>query len=141
MVNQSLIIMPVGKVTAKQFLSSTRTKDELTGLPLGLIGSLDQVLRSAGRLIGHVPKYASVSAYMRDVLCWLPVFQRILYRVSALFWRFATSCAPSYLTDLFRPVSDLASRRALRSPACGELLVPQARSALNSVEHSLLLAL
>jgi len=34
------------------------------------------------------------------------------------------------MTDLCRPVSDLASRRALRSSACGELLVPWARSAL-----------
>src|SRR6218665_450488 len=55
----------VGKVTAKQFLSSTRTKIELTGLPLGLIRRLDRV---AARLIGHIPKCASVSAYMRDVL-------------------------------------------------------------------------
>ena len=67
---------------------------------------------------------------MRDVLCWLPVSQRILYRVSALFWRSATGCAPSYLTDLCKLVWDLASRRALRFSACGELLVPQARSAL-----------
>src|SRR6218665_2141162 len=104
MVSQSLIISPVGKVTAQQFLSSTRTKDELPGLPLRLIGSLDQVLRSADRLIGHISKYASVSASMRDVLRWLPVSQRILYRVPALFWRSATGCAPSYLTHLCRPV-------------------------------------
>src|SRR6218665_3578744 len=31
----------------------------LVGLPLGLIGRLDRVLRSAARLIGHIPKYAS----------------------------------------------------------------------------------
>src|SRR6218665_242269 len=37
---------------------------------------------------------------------------------------------PSYLTDLCRPVSDLASRRALRSSARGELSVHRARSAL-----------
>src|SRR6218665_1788828 len=56
----------------------------LVGLPLSLIGRLDRVLRSAARLIGHIPKYASVSAYMRDVLHWLPVSQRILYRILAL---------------------------------------------------------
>src|SRR6218665_3785092 len=55
---------------------------------------------------------------------------RILYRISALVWRSVTGCAPSYLTDLCRLVSDLASRRALRSSARGELLVPRARSAL-----------
>ena len=56
----------------------------------------------------------------------------ILYRISALVWRSVTGCAPSYLTDLCRPVSDLhvASRRALCSSAHGELLVPRARSAL-----------
>src|SRR6218665_1238062 len=36
----------------------------LVGLLLGLIGRLDRVLLSAARLIGHIPKYASVSAYM-----------------------------------------------------------------------------
>src|SRR6218665_3904218 len=97
---------------------------------LGLIGRLDRVLRSAAHLIGHIPKYASVSAYMRDVLHWLPVSLCILYRISALVWRSVTGCAPSYLTDLCRPVSDLASHRALRSSARGELLVPRARSAL-----------
>src|SRR6218665_1627792 len=65
--------MPVRKVPANQFLSSSRTKDELTGLPLGLTGHLDQVLRFAARLIGYIPKCGSVSAYMRDVLHWLPV--------------------------------------------------------------------
>src|SRR6218665_3229586 len=112
----------------------------LVGLPLSLIGRLDRVLRSAARLIGHIPKYASVSAYTRDVLHWLPVSQRILYRISALVWRSVTGCAPSYLTDLCRPVSDLASRRALRSSArvSSWFLGPALR--LSSVELSLLLA-
>ena len=81
------------------------------GLPLGLIGRLDRVLRSAARLIGHTPKYASVSSYVRDGMHLFHFSQRILYRISAL-------------------VSGLASRRALRSSARGELLVPRARSAL-----------
>src|SRR6218665_377993 len=102
----------------------------LVGLPLGLIGRLDRVLRFAAHLIGHIPKYASIYDYMRDVLHWLPVPQRILYRISALVWRSVTGCAPSYLTDPCRPVSDLASRRALCSSARGELLVPRVRSAL-----------
>ena len=67
---------------------------------LGRLGRLDRVLRSAARRTGHIPKYASVSAYMRDVLHWLPVSQRILYRMSALVWWSVTGRAPSYLTDL-----------------------------------------
>src|SRR6218665_3007171 len=96
----------------------------LVGVPLGLIGRLDRVLRSAARVIAHILKYASVSAYMHDVLHRLPVSQRILCRISVLGWRYVTGCAPSYLTDLLRPVSDLASRRALCSSCLLELLVP-----------------
>jgi len=74
-------------------------------LPLGL----DRGLRSDVHLVGHIPKYASVSTYVRDVLHWLPVSQRILYRIAEFVWQCLTGCAPSYLTDLCTPVSDLAS--------------------------------
>src|SRR6218665_3961753 len=47
------------------------------GLPLTLTARLNRVLRSAARLIGGVPKYASISGYMRDTLHWLPIRQRI----------------------------------------------------------------
>src|SRR5678816_1640411 len=60
----------------------------------------------------RAPQYTSVSAYMRDVLHWLPASQRISYRIAALVWRCLAGCAPSYLSDLCRPVSDLAPRRA-----------------------------
>ena len=79
----------------------------LVGLPFGLIGRLDLVLRSAAHLIGHLPKYAPVSAYMRDVLHWLPASQRISYQVATLLWRCFLICASSYLSDFCQPVSDL----------------------------------
>ena len=93
------------------------------------MGRLCRVLRSEAWLIGHISKYAPVSAYMRDVLRWLPASQRISY-IAALVWRCFTGSAPSYLSDLCRPVSDLASRRALRSSTKGKLLVPRARSSV-----------
>src|SRR5688572_4109591 len=67
---------------------------------------------------------------MRDVLHWLPVSQRISYRVASLVWRCLLGCAPSYLSDLSRPVSDLAARRALRSSESGEILVPRAHTSI-----------
>src|SRR6218665_1023166 len=45
----------------------------LAGLPLALIARHDWDLRCAARLIGHTPKYASVTAHMRDTLHWLSV--------------------------------------------------------------------
>jgi len=51
----------------------------LVGLPLALTARLDWVLRCAGRLIGRIPKYGSVSTYMRDTLHWLPIARHISY--------------------------------------------------------------
>jgi len=100
----------------------------LAGFPLGL---LDRVFQSAARFVGHITICALASGYMRDVLHWLPVSKCISYRIAVLVWRSLTGCAPSYLSDLCRPVvSDLASCRALHSSARGELLVPRAHSAL-----------
>src|SRR6218665_3411039 len=72
----------------------------------------------------------TITAYMRDVLHWLPISQRIQYRSTALVSRCVLRCAPSYLRDICCPVSVLAARRVLRSAARGELLVPQTRLAI-----------
>ena len=105
---------------------------KLAGLPLGTLARLNRVLRSAARFVGRLPKFSPITAYMRDVLHWLPVSQRIQYRtcITALVFRCVLRCAPSYHRDLCCPVSVLAGRRVLRSAARGELLVPQARLAI-----------
>ena|SRR6218665_3574703 len=91
----------------------------LTGLPLGTctLARLDRVLRSAACLVGGLSKFSSITAYMRDVLHWLPISQRITAMVS----RFVIRCAPSYPCDLCCPVSVLAARRMLRSATRGQL--------------------
>ena len=45
---------------------------------------LDGVLRAHARLIGGVPKFGNIGEFMRDTLHWLPVCQRILFRVSTI---------------------------------------------------------
>src|SRR6218665_672587 len=97
----------------------------LVGLPLTMTARLDRVLRSAARLIGGVPEYASISGYMRDTLHWLPIRQRIFYRVAVLVWHCLIGFAPVYLQELCGPVSTLVGRQALRSSSGGKLLVPR----------------
>ena len=86
---------------------------------------LDRVLHSAARLIGGVHKYASISGYMRDTLHWLPIRQRIFYRVAVLVWHCLIGFAPVYLQELCHPASILVGRHALRSSSGGKLLVPR----------------
>ena len=90
-----------------------------SGLPSGRLACLDRILRSAARLIGQIPKFSHVSNYMLEVLHWLPVRQRIEYRVASLVWRCQLGLAPTYLLDLCRPVSGTRSSRSLRSAGKG----------------------
>src|SRR6218665_2481758 len=49
---------------------------------------------------------------MRDTLHWLPIRQRIFYRVVVLVWHCLIGFAPVYLQELCRPVSTLVGRQA-----------------------------
>ena len=72
---------------------------------------------------------ASSSMSRSPPTSWLPVSQRISFRIAAMVSRCVLGFAPSYLRDLCRPVSDVAARRVLPSATRGELLVPRARLA------------
>ena len=99
------------------------------GLPQIRLHPLEGVLRAAARLIGGVPKFGHISAFMRDVLHWLPVQQRIHYRVSSTVWHCVLGRAPTYLQELFTLTSACSGRRSLRSASRGDFMVPHARSA------------
>ena len=75
----------------------------LVGLPLTMTARLDRVLRSGARLIGGIPKYASISGYMRDTLHWLPIRQRIFYRVAVLSYRLCPSLLAGTLSPCVEP--------------------------------------
>src|SRR6218665_1678607 len=66
------------------------------GLPICRLKCLDRVLRTAARLVGCIPKFGRVSAYMRDVLNWLPYPQRIVYCVTVLVRCCMEGLAPHY---------------------------------------------
>src|SRR5688572_32989056 len=65
---------------------------------------------------------------MRDILHWLPLRQRIVYRVAALVWRCLLGLAPVYLTELCSPSLSALGSRSLRSVEHGLLSVPFART-------------
>src|SRR6218665_733847 len=99
------------------------------GLPGVRMEKLRRVHRAAARLIGGFRKFGHISHYMRDVLHWLPFPQRISYMIASLVWRCFSGWAPSYLRELCLPLSSCSGRRALRSSAHGNLVVPFGRSA------------
>src|SRR6218665_2591654 len=83
----------------------------LAGLLLGTLARLDRVLRSAVRLVGGLSKFSSITAYMHDVLHWLPISHRIQYHVTAMVSRCVLRSAPL-----------LPLRPLLPSVGCGSAL-------------------
>ena len=87
-----------------------------------------RVMRSAARLVG-LPKFSSVAAYIRLQVRYTTldtyISQLIQYRVTEMVFRCVLRYAPYYICDICCPVLVLAARRALRSLARGELLVPR----------------
>src|SRR6218665_3544705 len=70
---------------------------------------------------------------MLDVLHWLPLQQRIIFRIGALVWRCFLGLAPSYLRYLCCPTPGTRGRSSLRSLEQGLLSVPFARTSTTQV--------
>src|SRR6218665_3331159 len=99
------------------------------GLPQVRLRPLNGVLWAAARMIGGVPRFRHITDYMRDVLHWLPVQQRIHYRISSIVLHCVLGNAPSYLLELFILISACSGRRSLRLASKGDFVVPRARTA------------
>src|SRR6218665_859020 len=98
------------------------------GLPAVRPGCLERVICTAARLIGGIPRTGHVSAYMLDVLHWLPLQQRIIFRIGVMVWRCILGLAPAYLRDLCRPTPGTRGCRSLPSSEEGLFFVPFART-------------
>src|SRR6218665_1311453 len=90
---------------------------------------LGRLLASA-RMTGGVLRFGDISKFMRDTLRWLPVLQRIHYRISSIVWRRVLGIVPAYLHDLLILTSSCTGRKSLRSASRGDFLVPRARTAI-----------
>jgi len=80
------------------------------------------------RIILCKRKFDHITTDVRDRLHWLPVQQRIEYKVCVLVYKCMHQAAPAYLTELCSPVSGSASHGHLRSIAHGDLVVPCSRT-------------
>ena len=68
----------------------------------------------AARILTLTPKYSPITDVRRE-LHWLPVRQRVLYKILLLAYKSQHALAPGYLCELISPY---VPRRALRSADC-----------------------
>lgn len=100
----------------------------LHGVPDTHLRSLQSVLNAAARLVTKKRKYDHISAVIRDELHWLPVKQRIQYKLCMLVHKCLHEAAPQYISEFITSVSDVPGRRHLRSATHGDLAVPRYRT-------------
>jgi len=83
-------------------------------------------LNAAARLLSGTKKFdRGLSQLMHVDLHWLDVPERVKYKLETMVYNCLHGKAPSYLANCCTPISDVASRRHLRSASRRQLLVPR----------------
>ena len=85
--------------------------------------TLQSVLHSAARLIMRKRKFELITPTLRDDLHWLPVRERIVFKLCSIIFKCRHQIAPQHLQELCVQVTDSTSRRHFRSAARGDLHV------------------
>ena len=99
-----------------------------SGLPACDLRRLQSVLNSAVRLITGARKFDDVTSLLQEYH-WLPIAERIDYKLCMLIYRCLNSSAPAYLADSVRLTSSLNRRSTLRSASTSTLDIPRTLTA------------
>jgi len=95
----------------------------LAGAPRYQLDRLQSILNTAARLLVGAKKHDHIRHVLRDRLHWLPVQQRVQFKLCLLTFKALHGLAPTYLIELCQPVGSVGSRQRLRSATRGDLVI------------------
>jgi len=98
----------------------------LAELPASTLAPLQRCQNAAARLVLNLKSSDHITPALIE-LHWLPIKYRIIYKICLLVHKSLSHTAPSYLTELFIPLSSIPSRASLRSSSSTDLLIPATR--------------
>jgi hypothetical protein len=101
----------------------------LAGLPNCQIDRVQSVINTAARLIFSARRCDHVTPLLAQ-LHWLPVRERIDFKLCVLTYHCLNGTAPAYLARDFLRISSVESRQRLRSATTPALVIPQTRTTL-----------
>jgi len=90
------------------------------GVTDGVIWRLQSVLHAAARLITGIQCYEHITPTLRDTLHWLPISQRIIFKIALMMFDCSRGRCLKYT-----PVHTIAASSRLRSAVHGDLIVPR----------------
>ena len=95
----------------------------LYGLPKSQIGRLHRIQNSAVRIITKCKKSEHITPLLKQ-LHWLPIQQRIKFKILTITYKCLSGLAPGYLNNLLTPYNP---PRELRSSSAMQLVVPKTK--------------
>ena len=104
----------------------------LYGVAACNINRLQVAMNTAARLVTGSGKYEHITPVLRDVLHWLPVPQRINFKIAVLAFSCIRGTGPAYFSDVCIPLADIPGRAGLRAADRGDLFVPSSRTKIGS---------
>ena len=99
----------------------------LSRLPRLTIQPLQRVMNAAARVVMNVSLRDHVKPALKH-LHWLPVEQRITYKLCLFMHHIHTGQAPQYLSDCVSKVSAVSGRYRLRSTGSADCVLPRTRT-------------
>ena len=84
------------------------------GLPEYSLDILQKILNTAARILRRVPKFDHITETLMD-LHWLPVHQRVTFKILILTYQAYHGTAPQYLCDLIVPYANTCNLKSWRS--------------------------
>lgn len=96
----------------------------LYSLPSALTSKLQRVQNTAARIVMRASKHHSISHIMKQ-LHWLPIKQRVQFKIITITWKSLHGLAPSYIDELLTPY---VPSRELRSSDRKDLVIPRYRN-------------
>jgi len=107
----------------------------LVGLPASTLAPLQRVINTATRLMaGPGPRDHVTHALYQ--LHWLPIAQRIEYKICLLVHKSFVGHVPDHIIDLLTPAASDPSQPSLRLSSSSNLIERQARRCISHLESS-----
>ena len=94
------------------------------GLPAMTLAPLQRILHATARTVLDLKLGDHLTPALRG-LHWLPITERIQYKLCLLVHKMFVGHAPDYIASLLMPASDIPSRLSLRSSSNCDLVIPR----------------
>jgi len=88
------------------------------------LAPLQCVLRVTARVVLDLKPRDHISCALREPH-WLPISERIVYKLCLLVYKASLGQSPDYITDMLQPVAATSSRSSLRDASRGDYVVPR----------------